>query len=486
MKRNNLILLTIALLVSCVLAGAKSKTKDNSRIYAPIKHQKYYKCERELFGYKPKFKPGTISFSNNNTPYIISPGNKTVIQTLDKNGKWINLDFGKAIKRSFPKWNGVINTSASGNRRITFDIDGDAYFYAATGRSNLGRALLLYSKNKCRDWLVYELPYLEHGRLEVNDTFNLKKYPPPILFYSIRNRPKGELMMVLPHKNKNGTLTLSRPISIAKDSATLPPHSGDGNYCVSVGDNVHIVWTTSKSRSAKGNSHYALTYNRKKGTISSRVYIGQSNEHANKPDSHCQPVITVDSKGFLHVILGTHHSPFKYTRSNQPDSTAGWSKPESFGVLKKKAGEGSYTYPSINCDPQDNIHVISRWAGVSYYFALVYNKRTHNGKWMKQQMLVFPFRNMYGCWYHKVSIDHSGRIFVYYINYRNQLDKKTVDAYDKKWPEDRIKQGKILQSPSNWYLNAKPHSPAILMSNDYGKSWYLGTTLDFLSGIEKW
>jgi hypothetical protein len=342
----------------------------------------------------------------------------------------------------------------------------------------------LYSKDHCRSWQIYKLPFLEHGRLEVNDTFNLKKYPPPIIFYSIRNRPKGEMLMMLPEKNADGTLSFSKPIVIAKNSAAIPLHSGDGNFCISVGDNIHIIWTTDKSLDGKGNTHYAATYNRKTGKLSKPVLVGTSNEYIEKTDNHCQPVITVDSKGFLHAILGTHHHPSKYTHSIIPDSVEKWSKPKMFGVMKtRKRGEGSYTYPSINCDKYDNIHTVSRWAGYSYYFTLAYNKRTPDGKWDRQKLLVVPFRNMYGCWYHKVSIDRMGRLFAYYINYRNQLDTKVAAAYAEKWPED-----KLIPVPGKkcvWYNNVKPHDPAVLMTEDSGNKWFLATSPDFIRGINK-
>lgn len=483
MKKSYFVLLLSLMFGGFAIAQNIPKIQNMKRVYAPIKHKKYYQGERELFAYNPKFKPGTVSFGLNNTPYIIGHENKAIIQTLDKNGKWINLDFGKDIKRKFPHWNGYVRTDAFGNTRISFDSYGDAYLYAATGRSNLKRALLLYSKDDCRSWQVYSLPYLEHGRLEVNDTFNLKKYPPPILFYAIRNRPKGEMSMLIPRKNNDGTLSFSKPIIIAKNTMTCPPHSGDGNFCVSVNDNIHIIWTTNKSINGKGNTHYAATYNRKTETLSKPLMVGSSNEYTNKVDGHCLPVITVDSKGYLHAILGTHHNPSKYTHSLKSNSVEGWTVPQEFGVPKKKKREGSYTYPSINCDKLDNIHVVSRWAGYSYYFTLSYNKRTADGKWHKQQLLVIPFSNMYGCWYHKVSIDHLGRLFVYYINYRNQLGSKALAAYNKKWPQDKVNLKPAKRNA--WDNNIKPHDPAILMSEDSGCNWFLAITPDFTSGINE-
>ena len=151
-------------------------------------------------------------------------------------------------------------------------------------------------------------------------------------------------------------------------------------------------------------------------------------------------------------------------------------------MLKKKLREGSYTYPSINCDSRDNIHTVSRWAGQAYHFALVYNRRSADGVWHPQKILVFPFRGMYACWYHKVSIDRLGRLFVYYIMFQNQLDKPCLKVYNQKWPEDKVNLNPSKRGA--WNRKVKPHNPAILMSDDAGEHWFLATTPDFAAGIK--
>ncbi len=461
------------------------ETKNGIRAKAPIRHQKYFRTEKELFGYNPKFTPGTVNFDLKNRPYIIAAKDKPLIQTMDENNQWITLDFGKDIKRKYPQWNGYIRTDQFGSSRITFDKDGDAYYYAATGRSNLNKALLLYSKDNCRNWQVYDLPYVEFGRLEVKDTFNLKENPPAILFYEIRNRSKGEFRLITLEKTADGKLKLSSPILITNDSLLCPLHSGDGNFCVSHGDNIFIVWATNKDDGKKGVRHFAAAYNRKTKSLSAPSYIGRSNAYIKNIDNHCLPVITVDSKGYLHVVLGTHHHPSSYAKSLKPDDITAWTTPEEFGVPKKRErGEGSYTYPSINCDLNDNINVVSRWAGYSYYFCLVYNMRSAaTGKWLPQHTLVQPFRNMYGCWYHRVSIDRKGRLFVYYINFLNQLDKKSLETYNRKWPEDKVNLNP--KKSGDWDYHIKPHSPAILMQSTRKSPWFLAVTPDFTDGIIK-
>jgi hypothetical protein len=468
-------------------AADASETKDNQRIYAPIQHQKYYQNEKELFGYNPNFPPGVVSFGPDNRPYIITRDGKPVIHTMSHENQWIDLDFGKDIKRKFPQWDGFVKTDEFGNARITFDRNGDAYFFAATGRSNLNKALLLHSKDRGINWTVYPLPYKEFGRLESNDTFNIGKHPPAILFYNIAGRPNGELRLIAPEKNPDGTLTIPEPVLVTAESGLSTPHSGDGNNAVSVGDNIHLIWMSNQPDGQKGVRAFAATYNCQTKQVSAPVFVGRSNEFGDVPqvpDNHNLPVMTVDSKGYLHAILGTHHHPFKYVKSLTSDSVEKWSNPESFGIPKTKEKEGSYTYPSISCDPQGNIHTVSRWAGQGYYFALVYNQRNAaEDRWLPQQILVMPFRAMYGCWYHKVSINHQGDLVVYYINYLNQLDKPSLEAYNQKWPEDKINLTPV--KTGDWDANIKPHAPAILMRNSSENCWFLATTPDFIATIKR-
>lgn len=480
----------LVLITGLALGSADaSETKDNQRIYAPIQHLKYYQSEKELFGYNPDFPPGVVSFGPDNRPYIITRDDKPAIHTLNHENQWIEIDFGKDIKSKFPQWNGFVKTDEFGNARITFDRNGDAYFFAATGRSNLNKALLLHSKDRGINWTVYPLPYKEFGRLEANDTFNIGKHPPAIIFYNIAGRPNGELRLIAPEKNPDGTLTIPEPVLVTAESGLTTPHSGDGNNAVSVGDNIHLIWMSNQPDGQKGVRAFAATCNRQTKQVSAPVFVGRSNEFGDVqkvPDNHNLPVMTVDSKGYLHAILGTHHHPFTYVKSLAPDSVEKWSAPEIFGVFKKDMtkAEGSYTYPSINCDLQDNIHCIARWAGQGYYFALVYNQRSAvENRWLSQQILVMPYRNMYGCWYHKVSIDHSGDLVLYYINYLNQLDKSSLEAYKQKWPEDKIDLAPAKHGA--WDANVKPHAPAILMRNSDDARWFLATTPDFIANIKR-
>jgi hypothetical protein len=208
-----------------------------------------------------------------------------------------------------------------------------------------------------------------------------------------------------------------------------------------------------------------------------------------KPDVHNGPAITIDSHGFLHAILGGHQDQLYYTRSLAPNSsTQGWTTPVPIGKPVNPQNLGGYTYISLVCDPDDTLHLVSRYAGDRYLFCLDYLRKTIHGDWEDRGHLVIPFRTYYSCWYHKLTIDYSGRLFLYYIYYGNQYGDKNnhrfdssgdeIAAYQARWSNDIVLQpGSRKQH--GWWNGIKAHSPVIMTSDDHGEHWYLLRSSDF-------
>ena len=466
-----------------VFLTAMNAAELNGIVKTPIVHKKYYRGERELFGYSPKFYPNVVTFGSDNEPYIRTRGEKPMIQTLDKNGKWIKLDFIDAIKKKFPRWNGKIQTGTFSEERIVFDDKGNAYMLAATGRSNLHRGLLLFSKDRCRSWQVYRLPGKEFYQLESRRGNKPLPHPPVIIHGYAK---KQILNIIVPSLNSQGNLSLSAPITVSDNSLFTVVHSG-GNSIESVGDKVFIAWAQAKKNTDIDGStpQCIVVYNRKTGKLSKPVLLG-ANGSGKQPNPHNLPSIAIDSKGYIHVIMGAHHHPFKYTRSLKPfDINSGWTKPVSIGRRETRK-LGRYTYGAFYCDEKDNLHLISRWVGSGYIFRLVYMRKQLGSPWEKQKYLVEPFRSFYACWYHKLAADRKGRLFLKYETFINHIDRKTLEAYDKKWPEEKIKSkqrgkwrdtGKAGREIAKFRV--KSHDPVILISDDYGLSWRIAISKDF-------
>ena len=305
---------------------------------------------------------------------------------------------------------------------------------------------------------------------------------PPVIVSDVTDNG-GPLSLCVPRKNADGTLSIPPLISVFTERCYLTPrHSGDGNVVVTRGSKTHVVWLTAGTIEANsdGGPCYAATYDRATGTVSKPQLIGFSVQKNN----HNGPVITVDSKGILHVVIGSHHKRFRYTRSLAPNSTEqGWSDPVPFGVDAKGGG---YTYTALLCDRDDTLHLVSRYAGDGYYFRLNDQRKKAGKPWEDNKYLVNPFRPYYSVWRHKLTIDGRGRLFLYYIYYANQLDRDKsesgeVAAYRKRWPEDELTGPRA----ATWWGGLKAHDPCILLSDDKGDSWRLAVTADFVAGIEQ-
>ena len=147
--------------------------------------------------------------------------------------------------------------------------------------------------------------------------------------------------------------------ALADDSAAARPHhalvsttasergtSGVDNKIVTLDGKTHAVWQDSTDQ---GYVSVARTLDRESGEWSPPVTLGPG------VDNHARPCLTVDSKGFLHAVIGGHNTPLRYLRSAQPNSTAEWVENHTFG-------RGTYT--SIICGRDDVLVVSARPAGV--------------------------------------------------------------------------------------------------------------------------
>ena len=226
---------------------------------------------------------------------------------------------------------------------------------------------------------------------------------------------------------------------------------------------------------------YAATYDHKTGRLGKRTYLWMT-----RRDNHNAPVISVDSKGYLHVIIGAHTANFFYMRSLKPNSTTdGWTKPEPIGSVwwkpgrKPSGGYGvGYTYTGLMCDQQDNLHLVARLTKSKFY--LVYFRKKAGQPWEPFRVLVNPFRHGYCAWRQKINIDRLGRLFVNYAYFGALLRQEEVDAYKKKFPEHKVSE----QRTSGLQPGIRPIGPSVLISEDQGDTWRLALTEDFEQGIK--
>jgi len=135
---------------------------------------------------------------------------------------------------------------------------------------------------------------------------------------------------------------------IGSERATV----GDGNKIVTIDGKTHVVW---QDISRKGYLNQVRTLDLATESWTEPVTLGYG------LDNHARPILTVDTLGFLHVVLGGHNSPVTWRRSIRPNDSSEWMDPEPIG-------EG--TYPVLLCGPDDTLYLTLRannHAGVDFY-----------------------------------------------------------------------------------------------------------------------
>ena len=144
--------------------------------------------------------------------------------------------------------------------------------------------------------------------------------------------------------------------------------SGNGNKIVTFDGKTHIVWQDSID---EGYFARVRTLRNASGEWSPIYTLGKGR------DNHARPTITVDSKGYLHVIIGGHHSGLQYRRSVRPNDASEWTPVEAFGKT---------TYPLLICGPDDTLYLTGRhdagWKGIDFY------ARPPGKKWQHRGLLV--------------------------------------------------------------------------------------------------
>lgn len=471
----------------------KKELFSDSNINTPFYHQPYYRGERQLFGYNPSFQPNTVTFDKFNRPYILttdtyeSKSVPPVIQTI-RNREWVELDYLKALPSEFA--NPQIKTGSFEEERVVFDRDDDIYILTHVIKPRY-TFFLFHSSDYGLSWKAYELPF--HSVWKDTLTFEYTGIDGnydgvPLIFV----RVPGKSAAVI-HFTKLKDKSLSDPdIFYYGDGTVLNVglHSGPPNPGVRVGNKVHIVWASSEVHPTPGTAQYATTVDLVTKEILPPVYlgsVGDGGDMNNRPDGHNMPSIVYDGE-HLHVVLGAHQDRFEYVKSTTPNSTRTWTQAIGIGRPTPPISRyGNYTYVGLVIDQDKTLHLVSRYSGDKYTFKLVYMKKEFNKSWTYHKDLVIPFKTHYGVWYHKVSVDRLGRIFVSYKYYGDQLTEGMVDAYHARWP-DSPKLVKNLPTGGTGgrmysYKNIKPHDPVILISDDKGGDFRIATTSDFIHGF---
>jgi len=415
---------------------------------------KPYQHENEQFGYLPDYPVESQPyFDLENRPFVNAGGKISSC----RNGRWTTSDLRTAVRSRGP---GLENlTFRTTSTKVTFDRGGDAYLLAMAGR----QAALLHSSDDGKTFAAYLIP----GRENRPRSFDFEQFtghnvpddPPPIVRYTrtgedprLRWRKMNDLELLLPKKTDKG-ISVGEPILISKRCIGLSSHSGIPATVVSRGTKVHVAWGEATDPGVKvpGVPTYVVTYDQASGILGEPVLVGYG---APPNDIHNSPSVTMDSQGYLHVLAGTHGQPFQYARSLKPnDAHSGWTD-------AVPVGEGlRQTYIGFVCGPDDTLHLAFRlwWYGTephpaSHHATLAYQRKRPGEPWEAPRVLIVPPFSEYSIFYHRLTIDRAGRLFLSY------------DYWSTFW----------FYRNDHW-----GNRRALLMSEDHGKTWKLAETRDF-------
>ncbi|AQQ71054.1 hypothetical protein SMSP2_01418 [Limihaloglobus sulfuriphilus] len=442
----------------------------------PITYFGTFERERETYGYNPRFLPNTVTFDNDNRPYMIVglhggagenfcpyPQRAWVedayIQTLESEGGWVAYSISQIIKSVLPSWSGKLYSGVFlPDERIVFDSDGDAYF--AVNPDTLSGTFLFHSSDGMQTWDHYKIGY-GSVRLEFSEASNDRSGPPVI----VTDNGDG-IGITAPVKNPDGSLTVPPITWIISDPDYIlsPSHSGLGNSTITLGDKVHIVATyTGVSQVAGGTDQYYFRYDKKTGAATGPKLLGTTLSCCEDGDGHNGPAITADSSGGLHVVLGSHQRPFKYTFSL--DGGLSWSEPEPFNNNETV----HETYVGLVADSSDTLHLVSRMVDSQDRYCLHYmRKKANESSWKDLGKLVVPHHRGYSVYYHKLTIDRQDRLYLAYFYYAHNLSETEKEQYRTKWPDEPDPDEVIYA-----------HDPVVITSDDGGDSWSIAATRSF-------
>ena len=203
--------------------------------------------------------------------------------------------------------------------------------------------------------------------------------------------------------------------------------SGTGNKIITHDGKRHVAWLDSTE---EGYFDRVRTLDRKTGEWSPTYTLGRAS------DNHGRPAMTMDSKGYLHVVYGVHHDDVPYRRSVRPNDASEWTETVTFGA--------DMTYPTLMCGPDDTLYLTgrSKWGGVRLF------AKPPGEDWEDRGLII---RTLEGCF--SYAAYHSGLAW--------GPDHRTLhlscETYQSKTEESNL-WGTI-------------QSANYMRSTDFGKSW---------------
>ena len=411
-------------------------------VNAPIQHQTYFRHERELFGYNPRYTPAPAAFGPDDFEYF--KGDYWVDVT-DYNGVKYRSDYSDAIFSEHTQWDGTYQVCSE--KRIY--VDNYNSIYAIANPSSIGFCLM-HSKDRGKSWSAYViLGSPLDVTMECKDGNN--DFGPPSLLIRYMQNGVNTLGLIMVSKDTNGNPSFSTPVALTTIQVAGQGFNNQSNVLVTKNNKTHIVFPCGTANGTAGTPIYGITYDR--GTSSKNVVLIGNSDNG-EPNEFNWPCISIDNNGYLHVILNPYTGGAgkycTYFKSTQPNSVTAWNSPETITGLVRA---------SMVCDTSGILHIVAADI-LGNDRALKYAYKQSGQSWATPTNLVTPWNDNASqaspeTFYNQVlSIDKRNRLFVSYSTKRILTTSAQQEIYNIYNPcgTDENNAALLAKQGSGWQL----------------------------------
>ena len=147
--------------------------------------------------------------------------------------------------------------------------------------------------------------------------------------------------------------------------------TNDSGKIITTQGHTHVIW---QDVSREGYFNRVRSHDHTSNTWTEPFTLDQG------IDNHARGVMTIDPKGYLHVVLGGHASAVTWRHSLKPHDTSAWSEPQPIGVG---------TYPIFLCAPDGTLYLTLRGQGKERHQRGVdLYRRPTDGDWEAAHQIV--------------------------------------------------------------------------------------------------
>ncbi len=199
-------------------------------------------------------------------------------------------------------------------------------------------------------------------------------------------------------------IEIESPVILSKDGSTRATAYVMSPKIVTFKSKTHVTYLNSGSKTC------IRTRDNRTGDWSEEYHIGSGD------DNHGGAAMVTDSKGYLYIFYGPHHSPFKHRVSLRPNDASEWGKEMLVGEMA--------TYPSPYVDKNDGIHLIYR--GREWPSDMLYQYKAPGKEWTDPVMLVDGGEYLVVSYSNSLTVDSNGWLHVVFNFYdlRNNYGTK--------------------------------------------------------------